>query len=134
MSHPKIKKLDTPQIVNKGWGHELVLFNNEELCGKILCFNKGAKFSLHAHKLKFELFYCLQGSIKVTGVNTEDASKFTIEINEGEVLEIPRGAFHQIEAITEAKIVEFSTNHQDTDSYRIEPGDSQKVHEYKFAI
>jgi hypothetical protein len=40
----KTKKV-TSEIVEKGWGKEIIFVNNPEYCGKILCFNKGKKFS-----------------------------------------------------------------------------------------
>jgi len=42
------KKL-TSEIVEKGWGKEIIFVNNPEYCGKILCFDKGKKFSMHYH-------------------------------------------------------------------------------------
>jgi quercetin dioxygenase-like cupin family protein len=125
MKHPKLEKVE-PSFVHKGWGSEKILFNDEELCGKVLYFNKGSEFSTHSHILKYEFFLVLKGKLQVTGINTEDASKYQIELDRGEVLRVPRGAFHRIKALEESEIVEFSTHHEDSDSYRILPGDSQK--------
>ena len=44
----KTKKLSV-EIVPKGWGKEIIFVNNDEYCGKILCFNKDKKFSMHYH-------------------------------------------------------------------------------------
>jgi len=39
-----------PKIVEKGWGQEIWIHNDEEYCGKLLRFNKeGSKFSMHYH-------------------------------------------------------------------------------------
>ena len=44
-----------PKIVQKGWGEEIWIHNDEEYCGKILrFFKKGNKFSLHYHIIKKE--------------------------------------------------------------------------------
>lgn len=126
MSHPTLEKI-TSTFVEKGWGSEEVLFNNEELCGKILRFKKGAKFSMHSHKLKREAFWVMSGKLKVTGIRTLSARQYCIFLKTGDVLEVPRGAFHQIEAQEESALVEFSTHHDDEDSYRVLPGDSQKL-------
>ena len=40
---------ETNQIVNKGWGKEIIFVNNGEYCGKILCFDELKKFSMHFH-------------------------------------------------------------------------------------
>ena len=37
-------------FVEKGWGHELIWATNDKYCGKLLKFNKGAKFSMHFHR------------------------------------------------------------------------------------
>ena len=121
MSHPKLVKLPKPEIVEKVWGRELILFNNKELCGKLLQFNKGAAFSLHCHKEKYEFFRVNYGKLRVEGVRTEDASRYYFDLGAGDVLEVQRGAFHKLTALEESEITEFSTEHQDSDSYRIEP-------------
>jgi mannose-6-phosphate isomerase-like protein (cupin superfamily) len=118
--HPKLVKLPAPQIVNKVWGHEVLLFNTKELCGKLLCFNKGASFSLHMHKDKYEFFRVNFGKLRVEGINTEDASRYYIDLEAGDILEVQRGAFHKITALEKSEITEFSTEHRDSDSYRIE--------------
>ena len=38
----KSKKIES-KIVKKGWGKEIWFVNNDEYCGKILCFDKGKK-------------------------------------------------------------------------------------------
>ena len=123
--HEKLTKLK-PKYVEKGWGYESILVSNDEYCGKILHFNKGAKFSNHAHRDKRESFFCLDGYVKVTGIDTTNAEKYVIFLQKGEVLDIPRLCFHQIEAIEESNIIEFSTKDSPEDNIRVEKGDSQK--------
>lgn len=123
--HSVLKKLRS-SVVPKGWGSELVITNNPEFCGKILRFNAGSEFSTHAHLLKYEVFYLLSGRIRVIGINTENASPYTIEMEPGDILDVPRLAFHRILALEASEIIEFSTHHEDSDSIRVSPGDSQK--------
>jgi len=115
-----------PEIHNKSWGQEVWITNNEDFCGKILKFNKGAKFSLHCHRLKREVFFLRVGRIKLTYVKMDTADFFEREINPGECIYIPAGQLHQIEALEESEVVEFSTPHYFADSYRVFKGDSQK--------
>ncbi len=122
--HPKLTKLK-PNYIEKGWGFEKILVNNNEYCGKILHFNKGAKFSSHAHIKKLETFFCTKGYLKVTGIDTENAQEYALFLQPGEILDVPRFCFHQIEALEESEIFEFSTPDDPTDSYRVKPGDSQ---------
>ena len=48
-----------PKKVDKEWGHELWLANNEkeDYCGKILFIKKDCSTSLHFHSKKHEAFY-----------------------------------------------------------------------------
>lgn len=124
--HPKLKKLQGVATVPKGWGSEFWLVNNEDFCAKILRFNKGSKFSYHFHKEKREVFYVVKGYLKVIGINTENAEEYIMFLQKGEILDIPRGAIHRLEALEESEIWEISTHHEDSDSYRVKPGDSQK--------
>ena len=110
----------------KGWGKEVEIANNEKYCGKLLCFNKGAKFSMHYHLKKTESFYILSGEIIFNYYGLEDASKFQNILSKGDVIDIPVGCPHQIVALSDVVIVEVSTTHYDFDSYRILKGDSQK--------
>lgn len=125
--HPKLELMPPPKVVEKGWGKELWLFNCPELCGKILEFNSGASFSGHYHRDKLEFFYVLSGRLEVEGINTEDASRYTLILDVGQVLKVPRFAIHRVTALEPSKIIEFSSHHEDADSFRVLPGFSQIV-------
>jgi len=112
--------------VTKGWGEEVWIVNNDEYCGKILKFNNGARFSMHYHINKEETFFVSKGKLSLKSINLENAEEFTKEINVGDVVDIPRFAPHQLTALEDSEIIEFSTHHEDSDSYRIAKGDSQK--------
>ena len=107
----------------KGWGYELWIANNEKYCGKILHFNKGKRCSYHYHKLKQETFYVESGKIKVLyGYGSIEDAKVKVMLP-GDSLDVPIGLIHQIIAIEESKVYEFSTTHYESDSYRIQHGD-----------
>lgn len=125
MAYPSLIHL-TPKIVQKGWGSETHLCNNEEFCGKILRFNKGSRFSMHMHLAKREVFFVQSGTIELTTINTEDASRETVKLSSNDTVEISRMLPHQILAIEDSVVLEFSTFHEDSDSFRVEPGDNQK--------
>jgi mannose-6-phosphate isomerase-like protein (cupin superfamily) len=114
------------KIVEKQWGREIWVVNNNEYCGKILEFNAGSKFSMHFHVLKRETFFVSKGKLILNYFDLQNANKFTEELNVGDVVDIDRYFPHQIEAIEDSSIIEFSTQHFDSDSYRVEKGDSQK--------
>ncbi len=110
----------------KGWGRELWIANNEKYCGKILEFKVGAKFSSHFHFLKAETFFIFFGELELTTYDLSNADEITQIIKKGDVIDIPAGNPHQIKALTDATIIEISTQHFEDDSYRIKKGDSQK--------
>jgi mannose-6-phosphate isomerase-like protein (cupin superfamily) len=113
------------EIVNKKWGYEIIIHNDNEYCGKILCFNKDTKFSMHFHVLKKETWYVNKGNLIFSWIDTKNATKYTKFIKSGDIIEIERIMPHQLEAIEESEIFEVSTQHFDDDNYRIEKGDSQ---------
>ena len=111
-------------IEPKGWGREIWIANNELYCGKILEIHKGKRCSLHFHKLKTESFYLRSGRLKVTVKDSEHSvSVEEFELTAGECMDIPRGLVHQMEALEDAELLEFSTQHFDSDSYRLVRGD-----------
>lgn len=115
----------TPLEVPKKWGGELVICNNEEFCGKMLTIRRGQKFSIHFHAKKREVFFVLRGSLSLKFIETDDAGIWSWTLSPGDAVEIPRLQPHQLEAIEDSEVVEFSTHHEDSDSYRVAPGDSQ---------
>lgn len=120
-----INDLNSDNIVEKKWGREIILHNDENYCGKLLQFNKGAKFSMHFHMKKVETFYVNKGKLVLKYIDTKDATTFTRELNVGDVIEIEPSDPHQIFAEEDSEIIEISTQHFDSDSYRIDKGDSQ---------
>lgn len=115
-----------PEIHSKGWGKEIWIQNNGLYCGKLLYFNKGASFSMHYHLNKIETFYVLSGSLELEHFDLNNADRKSNILQEGDVIDIPLGTPHKVRALTDAVIIEISTHHEDSDSYRIEKGDSQK--------
>ena len=109
--------------IPKGWGHELEIVNNEKYCGKILVFKSGCKFSMHYHIIKQETWYVNKGSFRFSWIDTEEGSQHTQELNVGDVVTIPIGMPHQLYAYEDGEIFEISTQHFDSDSYRVWKGD-----------
>lgn len=113
------------EIVNKAWGYEEIIHNDADYCGKILHFYKDKKFSVHMHLLKRETWRIVSGKFMLTFIDTDTAKKASIEVGPGNVIHLERGVPHQLHALEEGEVFEVSTTHYDSDSYRIEPGDSQ---------
>lgn len=111
-------------IEKKGWGKELWVTNNEQYCGKILEFEQGKKCSFHKHSKKNEHFHLLSGKMVLRvgwNASLEESQEFLLE--EGQSYHIPTGLYHQMEALTPSRLLEFSTTHYEDDSYRSVKGD-----------
>jgi quercetin dioxygenase-like cupin family protein len=110
----------------KAWGYELWVINNELYCGKLLVFKEGKSFSMHYHLLKDEAWYISKGKFLYTYIDTEHADQISIEVSEGDCIHLLPGQPHCMLALEEGScIFEVSTQHFDSDSYRIKPGSSQ---------
>jgi quercetin dioxygenase-like cupin family protein len=111
----------------KAWGHELWIINNELYCGKLLVFKANKQFSMHYHLLKDEAWYISKGKFEYKYINTESSELRSIIVKEGDCIHLMPGQPHQMLALTEgATIFEVSTQHFDSDSYRVLPGSSQE--------
>ncbi|OGF95724.1 hypothetical protein A2Y47_00050 [Candidatus Giovannonibacteria bacterium RIFCSPLOWO2_12_43_8] len=122
----KIPEPYKPERHPKRWGHEDWVANNKEYCGKLLFMKKGKRCSFHYHEKKHETFYLFSGKMEVL-VGWEDSpadSKIKHYIlNPGDCLEIERGLRHQMIALEDSNLFEFSTTHFEDDSKRIVKGD-----------
>ena len=124
---PLGQKKTQSQLVEKGWGHEIVFTNNDKYCGKILHFHTGGKFSMHYHMEKQETWYVASGEFIFHYIDTETATIVTQELLIGDVITNKIGQPHQLICKEEGDIFEVSTTHRDSDSYRIFKGDSQSL-------
>ena len=111
--------------VPKGWGEEIIIENNEMYCGKLLKFKKGCKFSMHYHLIKDETWYVNEGEFLYRWIDTETAEVNEQHLKEGDSVRQYPGQPHQLEALTDGTVFEVSTEHFDSDSYRVWRGDSQ---------
>lgn len=121
--------------VEKGWGSEEWIVNKSQYCGKLLKFNKDKKCSVHYHKWKDETFYLNKGKVWMkwidlpNGLSQEDSLKLFDEkcvsqlLVAGESFYVPVGRVHQVVALEDSEVFEFSTEHFDEDSYRLRKGD-----------
>ncbi len=111
-------------FVEKGWGHELWIVNKDEYCGKLLFFKAGKCCSWHYHVLKDETFYLQSGEIIISHSEGDDClSSDRTLLKPGESFHVKRGLRHQMYAIKDSELFEFSTQHFDSDSYRVVKGD-----------
>ena len=113
-------------FVEKGWGSEFIFATNDKYCGKLLKFNKDARFSMHFHSVKDETWYVLDGKFKVICINTKDASQYETELKQGDTWHNPPLLPHQVVCLEAGTLIEVSTPDSVEDNYRVAKGDSQK--------
>ena len=99
--------------VKKEWGKEIWIVNRD-YCGKKLILNKGFRCSMHYHKNKDETFYILNGKVLL-----EIGMQKNIMLP-GDSILIKPGQKHRFTGLEFSEIMEFSTHHEDSDSYREE--------------
>jgi quercetin dioxygenase-like cupin family protein len=100
--------------VEKVWGFEKWIVNNDKYCGKLMFIKKGARSSLHYHPVKHETMYVTQGRMKME-LNDE-----VFELGVGDSVEIKSGDVHRFTGIADTVFFEFSTPHDDEDVMRLE--------------
>ena len=119
----EVPKPCKPERHQKGWGFEDWI-SNREYCGKLLFFEKGKKCSFHYHKKKHETFYLFSGKMEIKAGWEDDISVAkSYTFLPGDCLEIPTGLRHQMTALEDSNLFEFSTTHFEEDSIRIIKGD-----------
>lgn len=111
--------IEATNIVPKLWGYEKWIENNEKYCSKLLSVNKGYQCSLHYHKIKDEMFIVTKGHIRL------EVDDKVIWMRPGNFYRIHPNTHHRFRGMEDSLIIEVSTTHADSDSYRIE--ESRKV-------
>jgi hypothetical protein len=136
------KNKNFAKYLQKGWGHEKEIVNYDKYCGKLLFFNEGKKCSFHYHKLKTETFLVNYGKIFFMSAKLEDYSnnsemqeiiqkqfkenkfnKYCQEMTKGCIVHLDPFLIHCVYAVEPSEIIEFSTQHFDSDSIRLLKGD-----------
>ena len=110
-------------IVQKKWGAEFIVVNNDKFCLKYLLFYKGGKISFHAHHVKTELFNCISGKLGIITQNRPE-NYFEGDVKKGifragDKILLEPYTYHSLEAFEDSIIVEISTTDRVEDSFRL---------------
>jgi len=98
--------------VKKVWGSERWIVNNDFYCGKILTINKMFRSSLHYHKNKTETFYVIRGQVLL------EVDDNAYMLTPGNAVDVYPGQKHRFTGLENSEMIEFSTHHEEEDSYR----------------
>lgn len=100
--------------VKKPWGHEYVIYQNDDVGVWYLNIKKGEKTSFHAHPNKKTGLIIMSGAAEVSFMNGSHV--FT----SGDKIMIRNGVFHSTRAITDVQMLEIETPNNKEDIIRLE--------------
>jgi len=112
-------QLKPVNVVEKVWGTEHWIVNNENYCTKILELKGGFSCSLHMHPLKRETFTVVLGYVDLEWGTNVDMRMEHLEVGDSRTIE--PNTLHRFSSKDRAFILEMSTTHSDEDVIRIEP-------------
>jgi len=127
-----IKPLDM-KYVSKPWGHEFWIVNNDKYCGKTLFIKQGRYCSFHWHEKKDKVLFIQSGEIWINYKMSDKEPTCYEKIKSGYAFHIRPGVKHQMEAIVDTTILEFSTHHCDNDVF-VKTTDSVVDHSPEFSF
>jgi quercetin dioxygenase-like cupin family protein len=122
MQHHDITRWYDAKYVGKRWGHELWIANSALYCGKKLTINPLCSTSLHFHKIKREHIYVASGTL------TLELEGEVFDLDAGDSVFVDRDTEHRLSNASHTdtlELYEFSTEHFNSDSYRIEENDEE---------
>ncbi len=97
----------------KAWGEEHWIVN-KEYCGKKLVLRKNHRCSMHHHREKDEVFYLQSGKVLL------ELGKKKYTLHPGDFVHVRSNTPHRFTGLEDSEIMEFSTTHDEGDSYRSE--------------
>jgi mannose-6-phosphate isomerase-like protein (cupin superfamily) len=110
------------RIVKKVWGEEQWIVNRD-YCGKRLLLRGGFRSSIHSHRVKEETFYVFAGRMMLeVGEDPENLERRLL--GPGDVVDLLPGTWHRFSSLIDTEFFEFSTHHEDDDSYRVTSSES----------
>jgi quercetin dioxygenase-like cupin family protein len=141
-------KSEKVEFVETGWGGKEPIINIEEYCAMIINFKKAMVSSVHYHHEKLETYYVLEGRIelriaedieeykKQTGTHVLPFTKERINppanyvehltgyvVEKGHRFVVPPNTVHQVVALEDSRVLEISTQHLESDMFRLVLGD-----------
>ena len=99
------------EIVKKVWGEEQIIVN-QKYCGKILIITEQHRCSMHYHRKKDETFFVISGMVLL------EIGKEVFTLHPGYSFRVKPGVPHRFTGLEWSRMVEFSSHHEDGDSYR----------------
>lgn len=102
-------------VVDKPWGYEYLIFENDKIAVWVLFLKHLANTSMHCHPKKKTSLLVLSGKVNTTFLNTS----FSLKTMDGLIIE--KGVFHSTKALSEdgAFVMEIETPPEKSDLVRL---------------
>ena len=97
-----------PESKEQPWGQEVLVASTAHYTGKVLFYKAGEAGGLQYHMLKYESFYLFSGRA-IVRYDNGNGGLVESTMEPGQTFQIPPGAPHQFEAITNCIVFEAST-------------------------
>lgn len=110
----------TYDLRDKYWGKIETIFS-AKIAGKIMNISKGIQGSLEYHLEKVESYYIESGKLSV-GLRFGRAEDKNVILSEGDSFIIEPGTMHSRKGLTDCKVIEISTEDNDSDSFLVTDG------------
>ena len=111
---------NSPRIIEKPWGREVIFADCELYLGKVIEIDSGARLSLQYHRHKDETIYVDSGRVATRLANIPGEEGKQVILNPGDCLRLTPGTIHRFAALGgPARILEVSTPHPD-DTVRLQ--------------
>lgn len=107
-------------IVEKKWGFEIHVLNNDMYCFKYLVIYAGHRLGNHYHLKKNETFCVLHGDCELI-FDYATSNQQKIRLKDGDTQFVEAGCAHTVFAEKNTIIIEISTHDSPEDSIRLEP-------------
>ncbi len=96
---------DIGSIIGKVWGTTVALHRSAVAELQFLSIKAGHRCSTHRHRAKKNLFFVVDGSIRV--VVEKDGLKDSVVLGPGQMTQVRDGHWHSFEAIEDSRVIEF---------------------------
>ena len=119
----KIRHKRHGQVIQKSWGNEIKIVDNESnnYSGKLININQNESTSVHFHSKKHKTFYVLNGTLYIQIIEPQSAEQMTYTVDSEETFEIEQNVAHSLSAKDgNVTVIEISTYHNNDDVYRVQ--------------
>ena len=96
--------INSPLILHRNWGEEVIFAHTSTHAGKLLRRKAGTKGGYQLH-VKEETHYVLEGALRLRWLNA-DGLELVRRVSAGEAWTVPPGTIHQEEALEDSIVIE----------------------------